>query len=311
MKQRLPYRLRKTLRGRTAVIGLPYAWLLLFFLLPFLIVVKISVSEMENVNFRNLVTYADGALQLTLKLGNYVFITQDDLYFKTYLSSLKYAAATTVLCLAIGYPFAYFMARARATVQPALLMLVMLPFWTSFLLRVYAWKGLLGEHGWIAELLIGLRIDHLLLAGGLIEAPGKLMNTPFSLVVGMVYTYLPFMVLPLYANLAKMDLRLLEAANDLGATPWVAFWKVTVPLSKAGIIAGSMLVFIPCVGEFVIPELLGGPRTLMIGRVLWDEFFSNNDWPLASAVAVLMILLILVPLAVFSKYQAEAQEVRR
>jgi putrescine transport system permease protein len=311
VKPGLLQRLRKTLRGRTAVIGLPYAWLLLFFLLPFLIVVKISVSEMENVNFRDLVTYADGALQLTLKLGNYVFITQDDLYFKTYLSSLKYAAVTTVLCLAIGYPFAYFMARARATVQPALLMLVMLPFWTSFLLRVYAWKGLLGEHGWIAELLIGLRFDQLLLAGGLIEAPGKLMNTPFSLVVGMVYTYLPFMVLPLYANLAKMDLRLLEAANDLGATPWVAFWKVTVPLSKAGIIAGSMLVFIPCVGEFVIPELLGGPRTLMIGRVLWDEFFSNNDWPLASAVAVLMILLILVPLAVFSKYQAEAQEVRR
>jgi putrescine transport system permease protein len=311
VKPGLLQRLRKTLRGRTAVIGLPYAWLLLFFLLPFLIVVKISVSEMENVNFRDLVTYADGALQLTLKLGNYVFITQDDLYFKTYLSSLKYAAVTTVLCLAIGYPFAYFMARARATMQPALLMLVMLPFWTSFLLRVYAWKGLLGEHGWIAELLIGLRIDQLLLAGGLIEAPGKLMNTPFSLVVGMVYTYLPFMVLPLYGNLAKMDLRLLEAANDLGATPWVAFWKVTVPLSKAGIIAGSMLVFIPCVGEFVIPELLGGPRTLMIGRVLWDEFFSNNDWPLASAVAVLMILLILVPLAVFSKYQAEAQEVRR
>ena len=289
------------------MIGVPYAWLLLFFLLPFLIVVKISVSEMENVNFKDLITYADGALQLTLKLGNYVFITQDDLYFKTYLSSLKYAAVTTVLCLAIGYPFAYFMARARAAVQPALLMLVMLPFWTSFLLRVYAWKGLLGEHGWIAELLIGLRMDQLLLAGGLIEAPGKLMNTPFSLVVGMVYTYLPFMVLPLYANLAKMDLRLLEAASDLGATPWVAFWKVTVPLSKAGIIAGSMLVFIPCVGEFVIPELLGGPRTLMIGRVLWDEFFSNNDWPLASAVAVVMILLILVPLAVFNKYQSEAQ----
>ena len=293
------------------MIGVPYAWLLLFFLLPFLIVVKISVSEMENVSFKDLVTYTDGALQLTLKLGNYVFITQDDLYFKTYLSSLRYAAVTTVLCLAIGYPFAYFMARARPTVQPALLMLVMLPFWTSFLLRVYAWKVLLGEHGWITELLISLRVDQLLLATGLIEAPGKLMNTPFSLVVGMVYTYLPFMVLPLYANLAKMDLRLLEAANDLGATPWVAFWTVTVPLSKAGIIAGSMLVFIPCVGEFVIPELLGGPRTLMIGRVLWDEFFSNNDWPLASAVAVVMILLILVPLAVFNKYQAEAQEVRR
>jgi putrescine transport system permease protein len=298
-------------RGRLAVIGLPYLWLLLFFLLPFLIVVKISVSEMENVVFRDLLRYADGALQLTLKLGNYVFIAQDDLYFKTYLSSLKYAGATTVLCLAIGYPFAYFMARAKATLQPALLMLVMLPFWTSFLLRVYAWKGLLGEGGWAAELLIGLGLDRALLAAGLIEAPGKLMNTPFSLTVGMVYTYLPFMVLPLYANLAKMDLRLLEAASDLGATPWVAFWKVTVPLSKAGIIAGSMLVFIPCVGEFVIPELLGGPRTLMIGRVLWDEFFSNNDWPLASAVAVVMILLIIVPLAVFSRYQAQAREARR
>ena len=304
-------RIKKTLRGRTAVIGVPYAWLLLFFLLPFLIVVRISVSEMENVSFKDLFTYADGALQLTLKLGNYVFITQDDLYFKTYLSSLKYAAVTTVLCLAIGYPFAYFMARAKPAVQPALLMLVMLPFWTSFLLRVYAWKGLLGENGWVADLLIGLRVDQLLVALNLIEAPGKLLHTPFSLTIGMVYTYLPFMVLPLYANLAKMDLRLLEAANDLGATPWVAFWTVTVPLSKAGIIAGSMLVFIPCVGEFVIPELLGGPRTLMIGRVLWDEFFSNNDWPLASAVAVVMILLIIVPLAVFNKYQAEAQEVRR
>jgi putrescine transport system permease protein len=299
------------LRGRTAVIGLPYAWLLLFFLLPFLIVMKISVSEMENVSFKDLITYTDGALQFTLKLGNYVFITQDDLYFKTYLSSLKYAAVTTVLCLGIGYPFAYFMARAKPTAQPALLMLVMLPFWTSFLLRVYAWKGLLGENGWIADLLVGLRLDHLLAAVGLIEAPGKLLHTPFSLIIGMVYTYLPFMVLPLYANLAKMDLRLLEAATDLGATPWVAFWTVTVPLSKAGIIAGSMLVFIPCVGEFVIPELLGGPRTLMIGRVLWDEFFSNNDWPLASAVAVVMILLIIVPLAVFNKYQAEAQEKRR
>src|SRR5574341_111189 len=298
-------------RGRSAVIGLPYLWLLLFFLLPFLIVLKISVSELETVYFRDLVTYADGALEVTLKLGNYVFITQDALYFRTYLSSLKYAAVTTLLCLAIGYPFAYFMARAKPNLQPALVMLVMLPFWTSFLLRVYAWKGLLGEHGWIAELLMALRLDELLLSGGLIEAPGKLMNTPFSLTIGMVYTYLPFMILPLYANLAKMDLRLLEAASDLGATPWVAFWTITVPLSKAGIIAGSMLVFIPCVGEFVIPELLGGPRTLMIGRVLWDEFFSNNDWPLASAVAVVMILLIIVPLALFSRYQAQAREAHR
>ena len=190
-------------------------------------------------------------------------------------------------------------------------MLVMLPFWTSFLLRVYAWKGLLTEGGWVADVLIASGIDQLLLAAGLISDAGQLMNTPFSLVIGMVYTYLPFMILPLYANLSKMDLRLLEAATDLGATPWVAFWRITVPLSRPGIIAGSMLVFIPCVGEFVIPELLGGPQTLMIGRVLWDEFFSNNDWPMASSVAVVMVLLIIVPLALFSHYQAEAQEAPR
>ncbi|WP_397534294.1 ABC transporter permease subunit [Roseateles sp.] len=301
-------RLKRLLSGRTAVISLPYAWLLLFFALPFLIVLKISVSEMETVHFKDLIRYADGMLQLTLKLGNYIFITEDELYVTAYLTSLKFAALTTLGCLIIGYPFAYFMARARATVQPVLLMLVMLPFWTSFLLRVYAWKGLLSDHGWAADIIVALGVDQLLLAGGLISAPGKLMNTPFSLLLGMVYTYLPFMILPLYANLAKLDLRLLEAAADLGATPWVAFWKITVPLSKAGIIAGSMLVFIPCVGEFVIPELLGGPQTLMIGRVLWDEFFSNNDWPMASAVAVVMVLLIIVPLALFNKYQAEAQD---
>jgi len=302
--------LQRLLSGRSVVIGIPYAWLLLFFALPFLIVLKISVSEMETVRFKDLLVYADGLLQLSIKLGNYVFITEDELYFRAYLTSLKFAAFTTLGCLLIGYPFAYFMARASSRAQPALLMLVMLPFWTSFLLRVYAWKGLLGEHGWVAEIITGLGLDQLLLAGGLISAPGKLMNTPFSLIVGMVYTYLPFMILPLYANLAKMDLRLLEAAADLGATPWVGFWKITVPLSKAGIIAGSMLVFIPCVGEFVIPELLGGPQTLMIGRVLWDEFFSNNDWPMASAVAVVMVLLIIVPLAIFNKYQAQALDRR-
>jgi putrescine transport system permease protein len=190
-------------------------------------------------------------------------------------------------------------------------MLVMLPFWTSFLLRVYAWKGLLSENGWAHDVLVGSGLDQVLASLGLIPAPGQLMNSPFSLVLGMTYTYLPFMILPLYANLSKMDMRLLEAAADLGARPFVAFWKITVPLSKAGIIAGSMLVFIPCVGEFVIPELLGGPQTLMIGRVLWDEFFSNNDWPMASSVAVVMVLLIIVPLAVFNKYQAEATEVRK
>jgi putrescine transport system permease protein len=298
-------------RGRTFVIGTPYLWLLVFFLAPFFIVLNYSVSEMGAVRPEDISSIGDGVVKLAIRYSNYIAITGDGLYFRAYVSSLKFAAITTLLCLAIGYPFAYFMARARATVQPALLMLVMLPFWTSFLLRVYAWKGLLDEGGWVAVLLTRLNIDSLLVAGGLIPALGKFMNTPFSLVIGMTYTYLPFMILPLYANLAKMDLRLLEAAADLGATPWEAFWRITVPLSKAGIIAGSMLVFIPCVGEFVTPELLGGPQTLMIGRVLWDEFFSNNDWPMASTVAVVLILLIVVPLAVFNKYQAEAQEARR
>ena len=293
-----------------AVIGLPYLWLLLSFLLPFLIVLKISVSEMDIASVKDVVTAHDGRLDLNLRFGNYLTLVTDDLYWQTYLSSLKYAAVTTVLCLLIGYPFAYFMARARATIQPALLMLVMLPFWTSFLLRVYAWKALLTEHGWAHDLITSTGLDRVLAGAGLIPAPGQLMNTPFSLVLGMTYTYLPFMVLPLYSNLAKMDLRLLEAANDLGATAWVAFWTITVPLSKAGIVAGAMLVFIPCVGEYVIPELLGGPQTQMIGRTLWDEFFSNNDWPMASTVAVVMVLLVIVPLALLNKYQAEATEAR-
>lgn len=303
-------RLPQALRGRALVIGTPYLWLLLFFMLPFVIVGRISVSQMEGVAFGDLVTFHDGVLQLVLDFSNYAFLTQDALYLRTYIASIEYALATTVLCLLIGYPFAYFMARAKPTLQPALVMLVMLPFWTSFLLRVYAWKGLLSEGGLVADWMIGLGLDQLLYQLGLITSPGRLMHTPFSLVLGMTYTYLPFMILPLYGNLAKMDLRLLEAAADLGATPWTAFWKITVPLSKAGIIAGSMLVFIPCVGEFVIPELLGGPETMMIGRVLWDEFFSNNDWPMASSVAVVIILLVIVPLALFNKYQAEAQEKR-
>ena len=301
---------RRLRRGRAAVIAIPYLWLLVFFLLPFLVVMKISVSEMDGATFQDLVRLQDGSIAFNLKFVNYLLLVQDDLYFSTYLSSLKYAAVTTVACLFIGYPFAYFMARARTTLQPALLMLVMLPFWTSFLLRVYAWKGLLTENGWAANAISWLGLDQVLAAVGLIPAPGQLMNTPFSLVLGMTYTYLPFMILPLYSNLSKMDLRLLEAAADLGASAWVAFWTVTVPLSRAGIIAGSMLVFIPCVGEYVIPELLGGPQTQMIGRTLWDEFFSNNDWPMACAVTVVMVLLIIVPLAVFSRYQAEATERR-
>jgi len=303
-------KLHRWLAGRAAVIGIPYAWLFVFFLLPFLVVARISVSEMKTTTIKDIVEWKDGAIAFSLRFGNYLLLAEDSLYFSTYVASLKYAAVTTLLCLAIGYPFAYFMARARRSLQPALLMLVMLPFWTSFLLRVYAWKALLTEQGLLANAIEAVGLDHLLAALGLIPGPGQLMNTPFSLVLGMTYTYLPFMILPLYSNLAKMDLRLLEAASDLGATAWTAFWKVTVPLSRAGIVAGAMLVFIPCVGEYVIPELLGGPQTQMIGRTLWDEFFSNNDWPMACAVAVTMVLLVIVPVAVFSRYQAEVQERR-
>ncbi len=294
--------------GRHLVIAIPFVFLLVFFLAPFFIVGKISVSEMEGIAFKDLVSFEGGAIHLAVKFANYLALAQDALYLNTYLASLRYAFATTVLCLFIGYPFAYFMARARLTVQPALLMLVMLPFWTSFLLRVYAWRSLLTEGGWVADAVVGSGLDRLLLSLGLISTPGQLMHTPFSLALGMTYTYLPFMILPLYGALSKLDLRLLEAASDLGATPWQTFWRVTVPLSRNGIVAGSMLVFIPCVGEYVIPELLGGPETLMIGRVLWDEFFSNNDWPMASAVAVVMVLLIIVPLAVFNQAQAAAAE---
>ena len=294
--------------GRFATVAVPYAWLLVFFLLPFLVVAKISVSEMETTTFKDLVTWKDGVVAVSATFANYLRLVQEDLYLRTFVSSLTYAAATTLMCLAIGYPFAYFMARARRTLQPALLMLVMLPFWTSFLLRVYAWKALLSEHGLAAEAIEWLGLDRALAVAGLIPGPGQLMNTPFSLLLGMTYAYLPFMILPLYSNLARMDLRLLEAAADLGASAWTAFWRITVPLSRAGIIAGAMLVFIPCVGEYVIPELLGGPQTQMIGRTLWDEFFSNFDWPMACAVAVTMVLLVIVPIAVFSRYQAEAAE---
>ena len=285
--------------GRALVIGIPMLFLVLVFMLPFLVVFKISLSEMETVFFKDILTWTDESVTLSIKFGNYISLMKDSLYLEAYLSSLKFAGITTVICLFIAYPFAYFLARSPADKRPALLMLVMLPFWTSFLLRVYAWKMLLSDSG---------VFNNIAIAVGLIEEPIKMMNTPFSLVLGMVYTYVPFMILPLYATLVKMDLRLLEAALDLGATPWQAFWRITVPLSKSGIIAGSMLVFIPCVGEFVIPELLGGPQTLMIGRVLWDEFFSNNDWPMAATVAVVMVLLIIVPLALFNKHQAESTQ---
>jgi putrescine transport system permease protein len=287
--------------GKRSVIGIPYLFLILLFTVPFLVVLRLSISETDGIHYADLTSYADGILNIKIKLSNYIFLSTDQLYVETYLSSIKFATINTVICLIIGYPFAYFMARSPASMRPALLMLVSLPFWTSYLLRVYAWKGLLDDHGVFNNLMIWAH---------LIDEPIKMMHTGFSMTIGMVYTYLPFMILPLYANLVKMDLRLLEAAKDLGATPWKAFWLVTVPLSKNGIVAGAMLVFIPSVGEYVIPELLGGPSTLMIGRVLWDEFFSNNDWAMASAVAVTMVGLILIPLAIFNKYQADSGGVR-
>lgn len=285
--------------GRLAVIGVPYFWFLLLAAIPLLIVLKISLSEMESTSISNMIDWSHGWPRLTLNFASYQFLATDSLYLKTYISSIEYALITTLLCLAIGYPFAYYMARSPKHMQPTLLMLIMLPFWTSFLLRIYAWKTLLVSNGVINNILISLHI---------IDTPIAMMNNSFSLLLGMVYSYLPFMILPLYANLSKMDMRYLEAAADLGTSPFKAFWLITVPLSKAGIIAGSMLVFIPAVGEYVIPELLGGSSTLMIGRVLWDEFFSNNDWPMASAVAVVMILLILVPMGVYNKAQAEQME---
>ena len=290
--------LKNLFQGNKLVIGIPYGWFILLVAIPLLIVMKISLSEMEATSVSNMISWTNGLPTLKLNFANYQFIFSDALYVKTYISSIKYALLTTLICLAIGYPFAYFMARAPKHIQPTLLMLIMLPFWTSFLLRIYAWKTLLVSNGVINNVLMSLHV---------IKAPLEMMNNSFSLTIGMVYSYLPFMILPLYANLSKLDLRYLEAAADLGTSPFKAFWLITVPLSKAGIIAGSMLVFIPAVGEFVIPELLGGPDTLMIGRVLWDEFFSNNDWPMAAAVAVVMIALILIPMAILNRAEASLE----
>lgn len=292
------------LLGREFVIGLPFTWLAVFFFLPFLILAYISFVEMGNDihPFKPLWDSASGVLNLKYENYSSIFRAEggalfDTLYLEAYGRSLKYAFATATLCLAVGYPFAYFLARASAHVRPALLMMVMLPFWTSFLLRVYAWKGILADHGLLNQLLLAL---------GLTSEPIQMLYTDVSMLVGMTYVYLPFMVLPLYANLVKLDYRLLEAAYDLGATPWKAFWLVTVPLSRAGIIAGFMLVFIPALGEFVIPSLLGGPENLMIGRVVWDEMFTANNWPRASALAVVMIGVIVVPLALY--YRRHGQQ---
>ncbi len=286
-------------QSKNLVIGIPYCWFLLLAAVPLFIILKISLSEMDITSVLPLLNWNNGSPTLKMDFSSYLFMMTDPFYAKAYISSIKYALLTTIICLMIGYPFAYFMARGPKHLQPMLLMLIMLPFWTSFLLRIYAWKTLLVNNGIINHALINL---------GLISEPLHMMNTPFSLLLGMVYSYLPFMILPLYANLLKLDCRYLEAAADLGASPFKTFWMITVPLSKAGIIAGSMLVFIPAMGEYVIPELLGASDTLMIGRVLWDEFFSNNDWPMASAVAIVMIILILLPMAVFNRYQARQAE---
>lgn len=286
-----------TMPGKRFVIGVPYAWLFLFFFLPFLILLYISFVDMgESIHpFKPIWDTETGLL--SLKYENYTSIFKSEggalfqtLYIEAYLRSIWYALCTAVLCLILGYPFAYFIARSPASIRPALLMMVMLPFWTSFLLRVYAWKGILADQGVVNQIFMAL---------GLTSEPIHMLYTNVSMLVGMVYVYLPFMVLPLYANLVKMDFRLLEAAYDLGASPFKAFWLITVPLSKAGIIAGFMLVFIPSVGEFVIPSLLGGPENIMIGRVVWDEMFTSNNWPRATALAVVMIGVIVVPLAFY------------
>jgi putrescine transport system permease protein len=283
--------------GRTLVIGLPYLWLVLFFLIPFIIVLKISLSDIRlgMPPYEPLVQWAEQQVVLfKVNLGNYAFLFQDPLYRNAYLNSILMAGGSTVLCLLVGYPMAYGIARTGATWRNLLLMMVMLPFWTSFLLRVYAWIGLLQNNGLINSFLMSL---------GIIDQPIVMLQTDFAVYIGIVYSYLPFMVLPLYANLEKMDLTLLEAAADLGCHPTRAFMTITLPLSMPGIIAGSMLVFIPAVGEFVIPTLLGGPDSLMIGRVLWGEFFNNRDWPVASAVAIAMLILLVGPIMVLQYTQ--------
>jgi len=288
--------------GRGTVIGIPFIWLLLFFLLPFLIVLKISFAEyrLGLPPYTPLFAWVEGTyVQIRLALGNYLFLLSDPLYVTAYLNSLKVAFVSTVFALLIGYPMAYAIARSSPAWRAIFLLLVILPFWTSFLIRVYAWIGILKNNG---------LINNGLMALGLIDEPLPLLNTEFSLYVGIVYSYLPFMVLPLYATLEKMDVSLMEAAADLGCRPFKVFLTVTLPLSMPGIVAGSMLVFIPAVGEFVIPDLLGGADTLMIGKILWSEFFNNRDWPVASAVAIAMLIFLVIPIVVFQHYQQKQSE---
>ena len=286
--------------GRNAVIAIPYIWLLLLFLLPFIYVLKISFAETIYARppYSSLLIWGDSWLpSIKASFDNYLFLFSDSLYIKAYLSSLKIAFISTILTLIIGYSIAYSVARAPTRWRGILLMLVILPFWTSFFIRVYAWIGILKTEGLLNLALMSI---------GIIEKPLMIMNTDRAVYIGIVYSYLPFMILPLYANLEKMDMSLLEAAADLGCRPFKTFWTVTVPLSLSGIIAGCFLVFIPVMGEFVIPDLLGGSETLMIGKVLWTEFFYNRDWPVASAVAILLLAILVVPIMLYQRSQEKA-----
>lgn len=286
---------------RVLLIAIPYAWLLALFLVPFLIVFKISLSDIALAIPPYTPTLDDGlaAFFAGLDFENFIFLTSDDLYWKAYLSSLQIAVLSTFLTLLVGYPMAYGMARSPEEWRPTLMMLVILPFWTSFLIRVYAWMGILSQEGFLNQFLLWT---------GLIGDPLTILNTNTAVYIGIVYTYLPFMILPIYAALDRLDGSLIEAAEDLGCSRLQAFWLVTIPLSRNGIIAGSFLVFIPALGEFVIPSLLGGSGTLMIGKVLWEEFFNNRDWPVASAVAVILLLILIVPIVLFQRNQQKQAE---
>lgn len=289
---------------RWLTVVIPYIWLLFFFLVPFFLVFKISLSEIAIAIPPYFPTFdLSAGLQALIEsfqafsIANYIWLTEDSLYWRSYVSSVFIAFNSTCIALLVGYPLAYAMARAPNAWRPTLLMLVILPFWTSFLIRVYAWIGILKKEG---------LLNQIMLATGLIEEPLTILNTNTAVYIGIVYTYLPFMVLPLYAVLERMDESLLEAAKDLGCTALKAFWLVTVPLSLPGVLAGCMLVFIPAVGEFVIPDLLGGSETIMIGKTLWVEFFSNRDWPVSSAVAVILLLILVVPIVFFQRQQVKS-----
>jgi putrescine transport system permease protein len=300
LTQTNPNFFKSIFNGRNAVIAIPYIWLLLLFLLPFIYVLKISFAETIYARppYSSLLIWGDSWLpSIKASFDNYLFLFSDSLYIKAYLSSLKIAFISTILTLIIGYSIAYSVARAPTRWRGILLMLVILPFWTSFLIRVYAWIGILKTEGLLNLALMSI---------GIIEKPLMIMNTDLAVYIGIIYSYLPFMILPLYANLEKMDMSLLEAAADLGCRPFKAFWTVTIPLSIPGIMAGCFLVFIPVMGEFVIPDLLGGSETLMIGKVLWTEFFYNRDWPVASAVAILLLAILVVPIMLYQRSQEKA-----